>query len=130
MHTDEKNVTASKTSQNGMSFVDTLPVLWCLMNVETCSWRFAMIWNEDFDSKIRTFWFLGIERKKKWSFVDACLIQNENNTHRELNHVAQINLRRGILDIFLRMSETVWVPMQTVNLKSVIFEICVIYMHL
>jgi len=27
MPTDEKNVTATKTSQNGMSFVDTLPVL-------------------------------------------------------------------------------------------------------
>jgi len=36
MSTDQKNVTATKISQNGMSFVDTLPVLWCLMSIETC----------------------------------------------------------------------------------------------
>jgi len=33
-----------------------------------------MIWNEDFDPKIRTFGFLGVEGKKKWSFVVVCWV--------------------------------------------------------
>jgi len=28
-----------------------------------------MIWNEDFDKKIRLFGFLEVEEKKKWSCV-------------------------------------------------------------
>jgi len=38
-----------------MSFDDTIPDIWCLMSVETC-FRFAMIWDVDFDPKNRNFW--------------------------------------------------------------------------
>jgi len=33
-----------------------------------------MIWNEDFDPKIHTFWVFGVDGKKKWSFVVACWV--------------------------------------------------------
>jgi len=33
-----------------------------------------MIWNEDFDPKIHTFWVFGGGGKKKWSFVVACWV--------------------------------------------------------
>jgi len=36
MPTDENKRNSHKTSKNGMSFVDTLHVLRCLMSVETC----------------------------------------------------------------------------------------------
>jgi len=48
-----------------------------------------MIWNEDFDPKICTFWvFRGGGKEKKWSFMVACWVLNENSTQRALTHVA------------------------------------------
>ena len=63
-----------------------------------------MIWNEDFDPKIRTFWdFGGGGKEKKWSCVVACWVLNENSTQRDLSHV------KAISSFHLGMSETVWV---------------------
>jgi len=50
--------------------------------------------------KFALFGFLEVEEKKKWSFVVACWVLNENSTQRELTHVAHVNLRRGNSDIY------------------------------
>jgi len=48
-----------------------------------------MIWNEDLDPKIRTFWdFGGGGIEKKRSCVVACWVLNENSTQRTLTHAA------------------------------------------
>jgi len=54
-----------------------------------------MIWNEDFDQKIRTFGFLGVEGKKK---NGALWLPTRFRTK---THAAQVNLRKSILDILL-----------------------------
>jgi len=46
-----------------------------------------MIWNEDFDQKICTFWvFGGGGKEKKWSCLVVCWVLNENSTQRDLAH--------------------------------------------
>jgi len=55
------------------------------MSVETC---FLMIWNEDFDPKIHTFWIFGGGGKEKWSVNMDCWILFEKITQRDLTHAA------------------------------------------
>jgi len=47
-----------------------------------------MVWNEDFDLKIRTFWVFGGGGKEKWSCVVVCWVLLENSIQRELTHAA------------------------------------------
>jgi hypothetical protein len=55
-----------------------------------------MIWNEDFDPKIRTFWVFGGGGKEKWRCVVVCWVSIENSTQRELTHVgAKLSFQLG-----------------------------------
>ena len=74
-----------------MSFDDTIPDIWCLMSVILASWRFAMVWDEDFDPKIRTFWVFegGGKENGAWSIDRWVLYENSNS--------ALLKMRIGIL---------------------------------